>query len=74
MPRELFPERFDERIVDFPFPPIVKETPEVVSSSHDAAHAAPTPVNECVAPARDVAHATPAPEVDVPMHNQVGQE
>ena len=26
------------------------------------------------APVRDVAHATPAPEIDVPMHNNVGQE
>ena len=74
IPRELFPERFDERIVEFSVPPIVKEIPEVVSSSHDAAHAVPAPVHECVAPARNVAHATPAPEVDVAMHNQVGQE
>ena len=31
-------------------------------------------MNECTAPVRDVAHATPAPEIDVPMHNNVGQE
>ena len=62
IPREVVPERFNEQFVDFLVSPIV-------------AHAAPAPVvNECVAPARDVAHGTPAPEVDVPMHNQVGQE
>ena len=52
----------------------MKEIPIIVSSSQNAVHAAPTPVNECAAPVRDVAHATPAPEVDVPMHNNVGQE
>ena len=71
---ELFPESVDERIVDFPVPPMVKEIPIIVSSSQNAAHAAPTPMNECAAPVRDVAHATPAPEIDVPMHNNVGQE
>ena len=55
LPRALLPERVDERIVEFPVPPMAKEIPEVVRSSHCAAHAAPTPVNECVAPARDVA-------------------
>ena len=74
IPRQLFPEHFNEQFVDFHVSPIANETAEVESSSHKAAHAAPTPVDECVAPARDVAHATPAPEVDVPMHNQVGQE
>ena len=49
--------------------PIVKEIPEVVSSSHDAAHAVPTLVNECVAPARDVVHATRAPEVHALQDN-----
>ena len=44
-----------------------------MSSSQNAAHAAPTLVNECAAPVRGVAHATPALEVDVPMHNNVGQ-
>ena len=44
---ELFPESVDERIVDFPDPPMVKGIPITVSSSHDAAHAAPTLVNEC---------------------------
>ena len=32
-----------------------------------------TSTSSC-APVRDVAHATPAPEIDVPMHNNVGQE
>ena len=68
---ELFPESVDDRIVDFPVPPMMKEIPIIVSY---AAHAAPTPVNECAAPVLDVAHATPAPEVDVPLHNNVGQE
>ena len=60
IPREPFPESVDERIVDFPVPLKVKEIPMIVSSSHNAAHAAPTPVNGCAAPVRDVAHATSA--------------
>ena len=68
---ELFLESADERIVDFSVPPVVKE---IVSSSQNAADAAPTLVNVCAAPVRDVAQATPAPEIDVLMHNNVGQE
>ena len=55
LPRELFPERVDKRILDFPVPPMANEIPEVVTSSHNAAHTTSTPVNKCVAPARDVA-------------------
>ena len=73
IPRDLVPERIEEQIVDIPFPPIVTEMEKMVSSSHTAAHAAPAPVNECVAPARDAVHGTPAPEFDVPVYNQVGQ-
>ena len=60
----LFPERIEEQIVDIPVPPIVEEIAEVMSSSHAAAHAAPTPVNEYTAPASTVAYATPAPVID----------
>ena len=45
--------------MDIRVPPIVEEIAVVMSSSHAAAHAAPTPVNESVAPARDVAYTTP---------------
>ena len=41
-----------------------EETAEVMSSSHAAAHAALTLVNEYVAPAPDVAYAIPAPVID----------
>ena len=58
LPRELFPERVDERIVDFPVPPMVKVIRDVVSSSHNAARAAPSPVDECVAPTPDVAQSS----------------
>ena len=39
IPRELFLERVDEHIVDFPVPLEVSETPIIVSSSHSIAHA-----------------------------------
>ena len=39
IPRELFPERVDEHIGDFPVPPEVKEISVIVSSSHSSAHA-----------------------------------
>ena len=56
---------FDERIVDFPVRPV--EEPHRTLPMHNN-------VNERAAPVRDVAHATPTPEIDVPIHNSVGQE
>ena len=42
IPQERFPEQTVEQIVDIPVPPIVEEIAEVMSTSHAAAHAAPT--------------------------------
>ena len=66
-PRELFPERIDEQIVDMPclFLRLRKRLRAgVMWSSNAAAHAAPTPAIEHVAPALAVAKTTPAPVID----------
>ena len=65
-PVTLFSEQTFEQIFDLPFPSIGRDIPEVVSSSHDAAHAASAPVDEHLAPvtecgssASSAAHAAP---------------
>ena len=64
VPRARISERIEVHIVDIPVPSIEKETANVMLSSHVAAHAAPTPVNDYVALACDVNYATPAAVID----------
>ena len=64
IPRELFPERIEEQIVDIPVPPIVKETAEVVQLiPQEREHVTPGPAVSFTSPASVIEDVTPAPGV-----------
>ena len=71
-PVTYFAEQTVEQIIDLPGPSIARDTPEVVSSSHDATNAAPAPVNEFLASvieyvssSSSAAHAAPTSAVGI---------